>query len=50
MGQPAEIYQHPSASVTALQATGPFPASHRGIPYTRLIREIMEREIARPER
>ncbi len=25
-------------------------ASHRGIPYTRLIREIIEREIARPER
>lgn len=24
-------------------------ASHRGIPYTRLIREIMEREISRPE-
>lgn len=24
-------------------------ASHRGIPYTRFIREIMEREIARPE-
>lgn len=25
-------------------------ASHRGIPYTRFIREIMEREISRPER
>ena len=25
-------------------------ASHRGIPYTRFIREIMEREIFRPER
>ena len=25
-------------------------ASHRGIPYTRLIREIIEREISRPER
>lgn len=24
-------------------------ASHRGIPYTRLIREIMEREMSRPE-
>jgi predicted DNA binding CopG/RHH family protein len=24
-------------------------ASHRGIPYTRYIREIMEREMARPE-
>lgn len=25
-------------------------AKHRGIPYTRFIREIMEREISRPER
>ncbi len=25
-------------------------ASHRGIPYTRLIRDIIEREISRPER
>ena len=25
-------------------------ASHRGIPYTRFIREIMEREIFRPKR
>jgi predicted DNA binding CopG/RHH family protein len=25
-------------------------ARHRGIPYTRFIRELMEREIARPER
>jgi predicted DNA binding CopG/RHH family protein len=25
-------------------------ASHRGIPYTRFIRELMEREISRPER
>lgn len=24
-------------------------ASHRGIPYTRFIREIMEREMSRPE-
>lgn len=24
-------------------------ASHRGIPYTRLIRECMERELSRPE-
>ena len=24
-------------------------ASHRGIPYTRFIRELMEREISRPE-
>ena len=25
-------------------------ARHRGIPYTRFIRELMEREISRPER
>ena len=25
-------------------------ASHRGIPFTRLIREMMERELSRPER
>ena len=25
-------------------------ASHRGIPYTRLIREFIERDISRPER
>jgi predicted DNA binding CopG/RHH family protein len=36
----------PKPLLDALEAR----ASHCGIPYTRLIREIIEREIARPER